>query len=131
MAADVLQAETCAGFAVSADGSRFRLRLARSGNADCFVELPVSGLASLVKALPEIQQIALPRTQGNTSLRVMRDPVAWTIERDMTDESLVLVLVTDEGFEWCFNLADGEIFKMAAFLRDERMTTLPAPDLRQ
>ena len=131
MAADVLQAEGCAGFAVSPDGSRFRLRFAQAGAPDCMLELPVSGLASLMKALPEIQQIALPRASGDRSLRVMRDPVGWSMERDMTDESLVLVLVTSEGFEWCFNLADEAIFKMASYLSDERMSTLPAPDLRQ
>jgi hypothetical protein len=131
MGDDLVKAEACAGFSVSPDGSRFRLRLARSGTVDCVVELPVAGLASLVRTLPEIQQVALPRALGDGSLRVMRDPIAWSIERDMTDESLVLVLVTDEGYEWCFQLADAEIFKMASFLKDERMTTLPPPGLRQ
>ncbi|HKB83853.1 MAG TPA: hypothetical protein VKD04_11690 [Burkholderiales bacterium] len=84
-----------------------------------------------MKAVPEIQQVALPRANGDSSLRVMRDPVAWSIERDMTDESLVLVMITAEGFEWCFNLADAEIFRMAECLRDERTVTLPAPEMRQ
>jgi hypothetical protein len=131
MTAEVLQAETCAGFAVAPDGSRFRLRFARPGQRDCILELPVSGLTSLMKVLPEIQQFALPRARGDDSLRVMRQPVGWSLERDMIDESLVLVLITDEGFEWCFNLSEAEVFKMASYLRDERMSTLAAPDLRQ
>ena len=61
----------------------------------------------------------------------MRDTVSWSLERDLIDESLALILVTGEGFEWCFNLSESEIFSMAAFLRDERMTTLPPSNTRQ
>jgi hypothetical protein len=49
----------------------------------------------------------------------------------MADESLLLVLVTSDGFEWCFHLDDAEVFKMAEYLRDERAVTLPVPDIRQ
>lgn len=131
MTAEVVRAQACTGFAISPDGSYFRLYLAQPGDADRVLELPVSGLSSLLKILPEVQQIALPQQQGNAALRVMRDTVSWSLERDLIDESLVLILVTAEGFEWCFNLSESEIFRMAECLRDERMTTLPPSDTRQ
>ncbi|HEX4985177.1 MAG TPA: hypothetical protein VFV71_03805 [Burkholderiales bacterium] len=131
MTREVVRAQACTGFAVSPDGSRFRLHFDLAGERDCALDLPVSELAPLMRLMPQIQQIALPQRRGDASLRVMRTPVSWSLERDMTDESLALVLVTDDGFEWCFQLGDAEIFRMAEFLRDERMTTLPAPGSRQ
>jgi hypothetical protein len=131
MTAEVVRAHACTGFAISPDGSYFRLYLAQSGDADRVLELPVSGLNSLLKILPEVQQIALPQRQGNASLRVMRDTVYWSLERDLVDESLALVLVTTEGFEWCFNFSESEIFRMAESLRDECMTTLPPSNTQQ
>ena len=131
MTVEVVRATSCSGFAVSPDGSHFRLYLAKPGGADQVLELPISGLASLLKVLPEVQQIALPQRQGDPSLRVMRDTVSWSLERDLVDESLALVLVTSDGFEWCFNLSESEVFRMAESLREERMTTLPPGDTRQ
>ena len=51
-----------------------------------------------MRFLPEIQQIALPQSRGDPSLRVMRESVSWSLERDMTDESLAL----NEGFHSTF-----------------------------
>lgn len=127
----VVQADACDGFAVSPDGSSFRLVFSGQGATHCILEMPVAGIASLMKILPEVQQIALPQSRGNASLRVIRSPSSWSLERDLSDESLALVLVTDDGFEWCFALADEEIFRMAELLREERLTTLPPVDTRQ
>ena len=95
------------------------------------LELPTATLESLIRTLPEIQQVALPRERGNKALRVIRRPEAWSLERDLADESLLLVLATGDGYEWCFHLDDAEVFKMANSLRDERAVTLPEPAIRQ
>jgi hypothetical protein len=128
---EVIQGQTCTGFDVSQDGTRFRLQLIDNEGRMRALEFPTASLESLMKTLPEIQQVALPRKRGNQALRVIRRPEAWSLERDMADESLVLVLVTSDGFEWCFHLADAEVFKMAKSLREERAVTLPASDIRQ
>jgi hypothetical protein len=128
---EVIHGQTCTGFEVSRDGARFRLQLVDSDGRRVALELPTASLDSLMKALPEIQQVALPRERGNDALRVIRRPQAWSLERDMANESLLLVLVTAEGFEWCFHLDDAEVFKMANDLRDERAVTLPAPEWQQ
>ena len=127
----VIQGGACTGFDVSRDGTRFRLRLIDCEGRAVTLELPTASLESFMKALPEIQQVALPRERGDTKLRVVRRPEAWSLERDMVDESLLLVFVTDDGFEWCFHLDDAALFKMASYLRDERAVTLPVPDIRQ
>jgi hypothetical protein len=127
----VIQGEACTGFKVSRDGARFRLQLIDSGGRAFTLEFPTTCLESLMKTLPEIQQVALSRERGNNSLRVVRRPEAWSLERDMADESLVLVLVTGEGFEWCFHLDNVELFKMANYLGEERAVTLPAPEWQQ
>lgn len=95
------------------------------------VELPVAALKSLMKVLPEVQQRALPRAQGNSALRVVRQAASWSLERDMADDALTLILLTAEGFEWCFTLADADVFRMAECLREERTVTLPTPPGRQ
>lgn len=128
---EVIQGQSCTGFQVSQDGARFRLRLADSEGQAVTLEFPIASLKSLMKTLPEIQQVALPRERGNGALRVIRRPEAWSLERDMENESLLLVFVTSEGFEWCFHLDDKEVFKMARFLGDERAVTLPVPDWQQ
>jgi hypothetical protein len=128
---EVIQGHACMGFDVSRDGTRFRLQLIDNEGRVVALEFPIASLASLIKTLPEIQQVALPRERGNNALRVIRRPEAWSLERDMADESLLLVLVTSDGFEWCFHLDDAEVFKMANYLRDERAITLPVPDMRQ
>jgi hypothetical protein len=125
--ADVAQMKACSGFSISPDGSCFRLRMVNSDDRDCVLELPLAGLASLMKVLPEVQQAVLPRAGGNESLRVVRRAAAWSLERDMADDALTLVLLTTEGFEWCFTLADADVFRMAECLRDERAVTLPTP----
>ena len=127
---EVTHGQVCTGFDVSPDGKRFRLQLVDQEGQPFMVEFPAAGLASLMKTLPEIQQVTLPRLRGNNALRVIRRPEAWALERDMADESLLLVLIAD-GVEWCFNLDDEEVFKMASYLRDERAVTLPAPGIRQ
>jgi len=128
---EVIQGHTCTGFEVSTDGARFRLRLIDNEGRAVALEFPIASLASLMKTLPEIQQVALPRGRGNNALRVIRRPDAWSLERDLTDEALVLIFATSDGFEWCFHLDDAEVFKMANYLRDERAITLPAPSIRQ
>jgi hypothetical protein len=128
---DVIQGQACTGFDVSQNGARFRLELLDSNGKPLAVEFPTAVLESLIRVLPAIQQVALPRERGNRALRVIRRPDAWSLERDLADESLLLVLVTNDGFEWCFQLDDAEVFKMASFLREERAVTLPAPDIRQ
>jgi hypothetical protein len=128
---DVIQGRACTGFDVSRDGERFRLQLLDGSGRQLSLELPITGLETLIKLLPEIQQVALPRERGNQALRVIRRAQAWSLERDMADESLLLVLVTVDGFEWCFQLDDAEIFRMANTLRDERAVTLAAPDTCQ
>ena len=128
---EVIQGHACTGFDVSRDGERFRLQLRDGSGKELALELPTSGLESLIRLLPEIQQVALPRKRGNKALRVIRRPQAWALERDMADESLILVLVTGDGLEWCFQLDDAEVFRMAKMLRDERAVTLAAPDIRQ
>lgn len=128
---EVVHAEGCQGFLVSADGSRIRLELSRSSGRSLLLELPAEGLFSLMKVMAEAQQRALPRGGGNDALRVIRQPVTWSLERDMADETLTLVFVTQDGFEWCFSLADSELFRMAECLREERTVTLPAPVGRQ
>lgn len=131
MTEKVIQGESCTGFMVSQDGARFRLQLTDNDGRDLAIELPTANLKSLMKALPEIQQVALPRERGNNALRVIRRPEAWSLERDNIDDSLLLVLITSEGFEWCFHLDDTEVFKMAQYLGEERAVTLPAPGQRQ
>lgn len=128
---EVVRMESCTGFLVSADGQRFRLQLQDSGDRSCLVELPVSALTALIKALPEIQQTALPRTGSGHSMRIVRQAASWSLERDMADDALTLVLLTAEGFEWCFTLADSDVFRMAECLREERTVTLPAHPQRQ
>jgi hypothetical protein len=128
---DVIQGQACTGFDVSQNGARFRLELLDSNGKPLAVEFPTAVLESLIRVLPAIQQVALPRERGNRALRVIRRPDAWSLERDLADDSLLLVLVTNDGFEWCFQLDDAEVFKMASFLREERAVTLPAPDIRQ
>ena len=128
---DVIQGQACTGFDVSQDGARFRLELLDSDGKPLAVEFPTAVLESLIRVLPAIQQVALLRERGNRALRVIRRPDAWSLERDLADDSLLLVLVTNDGFEWCFQLDDAEVFKMATFLREERAVTLPAPDARQ
>jgi hypothetical protein len=127
----VIQGHACTGFDVSRDGERFRLQLLDGDGRQLALELPIAGLEALIKLLPEIQQVALPRERGNRALRVIRRPQAWSLELDMADESLLLVLVTGDGLEWCFQLDDAEVFRMANILRDERAVTLAAPDTRQ
>lgn len=124
---DMIRMEICTGFLVSADGSRFRLQMLDSVDRACMLELPVANLNSLMKALPEVQQTALPRAGGNNALRVVRKAVTWSLERDMADDALTLVLLTADGFEWCFTLADADVFRMAECLREERTVTLPTP----
>lgn len=114
---EVIQGQACTGFDVSPDGKRFRLQLVDQEGQPFMVEFPAAGLASLMKTLPEIQQVTMPRQRGNNVLRVIRRPEAWALERDMADESLLLVLVAG-GLEWCFHLDDEEVFKMASYLRD-------------
>ncbi len=126
----VVCADACDGAQISRDGSRVRLEFS-SGTKNWALELPVGGLASLMKVLAETQQRALPRASGNPALRVVRRPVTWSLERDMADDTLALVLVTADGFEWCFSLADAEVFRMAKCLGEERAVTLPASDCRQ
>lgn len=76
------------------------MKLSQSGR-DWALELPTDGIRSLMKVLAEAQQRALPRAGGNPALRVVRKPVTWSLERDMADEGLALVLFTEDGFEWC------------------------------
>ena len=61
----------------------------------------------------------------------MRQPVAWSLERDLADQPLTLVLATRDGFEWCFGLADADLFRMADALREERAVTMAAPSCLQ
>jgi len=124
---EVVQADACLGFLVSSDGSRVRLELSRVSGEPWLLELPASGVASLLKSAAEAQQKAIPREAGKAHFRVVRRPVNWSLERDMADDVLTLVLVTADGFEWCFSLADEEVLRMAECLRDERMVTVPAP----
>ena len=128
---EVVQVESCSGFLVSADGRRFRLEMQDATDRTCMVELPVAALNSLMKVLPEVQQRALPRASGNSALRVVRQAASWSLERDIADDALTLVLQTAEGYEWCFTLADTDVFSMAECLREERTVTLPAPPGRQ
>ncbi|MBI3529510.1 MAG: hypothetical protein HY067_16280 [Betaproteobacteria bacterium] len=128
---EVIQGQVCTGFEVSRDGTRFRLQLIDNEGRALALEFPTASLDSLMRVLPEIQQVALPRGRGNKALRIIRSPEAWSLERDLADDSLLLVLITSGGFEWCFHLDDVEVFKMATYLRDERAVTLPAPDIRQ
>ena len=128
---DVIHGQACTGFDVSRDGTHFRLQLIDNEGQAVTLELPTASLESLIRTLPEIQQVALPRERGNKALRVIRRPEAWSLERDLADESLLLVLATGDGYEWCFHLDDAEVFKMANSLRDERAVTLPEPAIRQ
>src|ERR1700680_414750 len=128
---EVIHGQSCTGFEVSQDGARFRLHLTGNGGRVLALDFPTAILDSLMKTLPEIQLVALPRERGNNTLRLIRRPEAWSLERDMADESLLLVLVTSGGFEWCFHLDDAAFFKRADYLRDARAVTLPAPDVRQ
>src|SRR6267378_2433883 len=127
MTEEVMQGQACTGFKVSRDGARFRLKLIDKEGLAFTLEFPTACLEFLMKTLPEIQQLALPRERGNNTLKVVRRPEAWSLERDMADESLILIFVTGEGIEWCFHLDDAELFKMANYLREERAVTLPVP----
>jgi len=121
----VEHADLCQGFLVSADGARIRLEFGCDHSPPWLLELPVSGIASLMKAAAEAQQAALPRNAGRDNLRVVRQPTTWSLERDLADDSLTLVFVTADGFQWCFRLADRELFRMAECLRDDLAVALP------
>ncbi|HVY08017.1 MAG TPA: hypothetical protein VHB46_18730 [Burkholderiales bacterium] len=76
MTGDVVEAQACDGFAVSPDGSRFRLYFRLASEQSHVLELPVASLPGLMRFLPEIQQIALPQGRGDPALRVKREAVS-------------------------------------------------------
>ena len=83
---DVIHGQACTVFDVSRDGTHFRLQLIDNEGRAVTLELPTASLGSLIRTLPEIQQVALPRERGNKALRVIRRPEAWSLERDLADE---------------------------------------------
>jgi hypothetical protein len=107
MTAAPIEGQRLESWGVLPGGTEISLDFVAVDGATHRIVLPVDALSGLMMTLPRMLQSALDERFPDGSFRVVQWLGGWRLEKQATDDGVILKLATTDGFEVAFAM-DGE-----------------------